>query len=152
MRDASTRLKAASRAAIAAMLLAACALGGCASTGGPASGAVAMAGGGGGAPPPPNNPPAPPPRGRPPLAGRPPPPGETAGPPWPPWNRLIRRWRLPLGRGTLWTNRRPDPWLAQFAGPKRRKSGFSGHRLEHDPRFLRRIEQARNSLRAGRGM
>ena len=25
------------------------------------------------------------------------------------------------------------------------------YRLEHDPRFLRRIEQARNSLRAGRG-
>jgi len=24
------------------------------------------------------------------------------------------------------------------------------YRLEHDPRFLRRIEQARNSLRAGR--
>jgi hypothetical protein len=47
MRDASTRLKAASRAAIATMLLAACALGGCASTGGgPASGAFAMAGGG----------------------------------------------------------------------------------------------------------
>lgn len=47
MRDASTRLKAASRAAIAAMLLAACALGGCASTaGGPASGAFAMASGG----------------------------------------------------------------------------------------------------------
>jgi hypothetical protein len=47
MRDVSTRLKAASRAAIAAMLLAACALGGCASTGGgPASGAFAMAGGG----------------------------------------------------------------------------------------------------------
>jgi hypothetical protein len=47
MRDTSTRLKAASRAAIAAMLLAACALGGCASTGGgAASGAFAMAGGG----------------------------------------------------------------------------------------------------------
>ena len=47
MRDASTRLKAASRAAIAAMVLAACALGGCASTGGgAASGAFAMAGGG----------------------------------------------------------------------------------------------------------
>lgn len=47
MRDASTRLKAASRAAIAAMLLAACALGGCASTGGgAASGAFAMASGG----------------------------------------------------------------------------------------------------------
>src|SRR5215470_8380527 len=47
MRDASTRLKAASRAAIAATLLAACALGGCASTGGgAASGAFAMAGGG----------------------------------------------------------------------------------------------------------
>jgi hypothetical protein len=47
MRDASTRLKAASRAAIAAILLAACALGGCASTGSsPASGAFAMAGGG----------------------------------------------------------------------------------------------------------
>src|SRR5215470_1919260 len=47
MRDASTRLKAASRAAIAAMLLAACALAGCASTGGgAASGAFAMAGGG----------------------------------------------------------------------------------------------------------
>jgi prevent-host-death family protein len=25
------------------------------------------------------------------------------------------------------------------------------YRLEHDPRFLRRIEQARKSLRAGRG-
>lgn len=25
------------------------------------------------------------------------------------------------------------------------------YRLEHDPRFLRRIEQARESLRAGRG-
>jgi len=47
MRDASTRLRAASRAAIAAMLLAACALGGCASTGsGAAGGAFAMAGGG----------------------------------------------------------------------------------------------------------
>ena len=46
MKDASTRLKAVSRAAIAAALLAACALGGCASTGGPASGAFAMASGG----------------------------------------------------------------------------------------------------------
>ena len=47
MRDASTRLKAASRAAIAGVLLAACALGGCASTGGgAASGAFAMASGG----------------------------------------------------------------------------------------------------------
>jgi prevent-host-death family protein len=27
-----------------------------------------------------------------------------------------------------------------------------GYRLEHDPRFLRRIEQARESLRAGRGV
>jgi hypothetical protein len=26
------------------------------------------------------------------------------------------------------------------------------YRLEHDPRFLKRIEQARNSLRAGRGV
>jgi hypothetical protein len=26
------------------------------------------------------------------------------------------------------------------------------HRLEHDPRFLRRIEQARNSLQAERGI
>ena len=26
------------------------------------------------------------------------------------------------------------------------------YRLEHDPRFLHRIEQARNSLRAGRGI
>ena len=26
------------------------------------------------------------------------------------------------------------------------------YRLEHDPRFLERIEQARNSLRAGRGV
>jgi prevent-host-death family protein len=26
------------------------------------------------------------------------------------------------------------------------------YRLENDPRFLRRIEQARNSLKAGRGM
>jgi prevent-host-death family protein len=26
------------------------------------------------------------------------------------------------------------------------------YRLEHDPRFLRRIEQARESLRAGRGV
>jgi hypothetical protein len=26
------------------------------------------------------------------------------------------------------------------------------YRLENDPRFLRRVEQARNSLRAGRGI
>ena len=26
------------------------------------------------------------------------------------------------------------------------------YRLEHDPRFLRRVEQARRSLRAGRGV
>ena len=26
------------------------------------------------------------------------------------------------------------------------------YRLEHDPRFLQRIEQARNNLRAGRGV
>jgi prevent-host-death family protein len=26
------------------------------------------------------------------------------------------------------------------------------YRLEHDPRFLNRVEQARNSLRAGRGV
>jgi hypothetical protein len=26
------------------------------------------------------------------------------------------------------------------------------YRLEHDPRFLRRIEQARSSLRSGRGV
>ena len=26
------------------------------------------------------------------------------------------------------------------------------YRLEHDPRFLRRVESARNSLRAGRGI
>ena len=26
------------------------------------------------------------------------------------------------------------------------------YRLEHDPRFLRRVEQARGSLRAGRGV
>ena len=26
------------------------------------------------------------------------------------------------------------------------------YRLEHDPRFLRRVEQARNSLRAGKGI
>jgi prevent-host-death family protein len=26
------------------------------------------------------------------------------------------------------------------------------YRLEHDPRFLRRVESARNSLRAGRGV
>ncbi len=26
------------------------------------------------------------------------------------------------------------------------------YRLEHDPRFLRRVEQARNSLRAGHGV
>jgi prevent-host-death family protein len=26
------------------------------------------------------------------------------------------------------------------------------YRLEHDPRFLRRVEEARNSIRAGRGV
>jgi len=29
---------------------------------------------------------------------------------------------------------------------------WCAYRLEHDPRFLRRIEPARNSLRGGRGM
>src|SRR5260370_10354488 len=32
------------------------------------------------------------------------------------------------------------------------KEDWFEYRLEHDPRFLRRIEQARNSLRAGRGI
>jgi mRNA interferase RelE/StbE len=60
-------------------------------------------------------------------------------------------------------------WLAQFGNPEWRKFPLSeikddlSHyfreaetqelvitRFEHDPRFLRRIEQARNSLRAGR--
>jgi len=31
------------------------------------------------------------------------------------------------------------------------EEGWFDYRLEHDPRFLRRGEQARNSLRAGRG-
>jgi hypothetical protein len=35
---------------------------------------------------------------------------------------------------------------------KIRKSGVKEYRLENDPRFLRRIEQARDSLRAGRGL
>ena len=46
MRDASTKLRTISRAAIAAVLLATCALGGCASTGSSTGGAFAMAGGG----------------------------------------------------------------------------------------------------------
>jgi hypothetical protein len=46
MRDASTNLRAISRAAIAAVLLAACALGGCASTGSSPGGAFALATGG----------------------------------------------------------------------------------------------------------
>ncbi|MFO1111432.1 MAG: hypothetical protein U1E61_19845 [Bradyrhizobium sp.] len=46
MRDASPKLRAVSRAAIAVVLLAACALGGCASGGGSAGGAFAMASGG----------------------------------------------------------------------------------------------------------
>jgi prevent-host-death family protein len=32
------------------------------------------------------------------------------------------------------------------------EEGWSEYRLEHDRRFLRRIEQARNSVRAGRGV
>lgn len=33
-----------------------------------------------------------------------------------------------------------------------RKEDGPEYRLENDPRFLRRIEQARDSLRAGRGV
>ena len=33
-----------------------------------------------------------------------------------------------------------------------RKAGVKEYRLENDPRFLRRIEQARGSLQAGRGV
>jgi prevent-host-death family protein len=32
------------------------------------------------------------------------------------------------------------------------EEGWFEYRLEHDPRFLRRIEQARNGVRAGRGV
>ena len=32
------------------------------------------------------------------------------------------------------------------------EEGWFEYRLEHDPRFLQRVEQARNSLRAGRGV
>lgn len=39
----------------------------------------------------------------------------------------------------------PNPFVAF-------KRGRFDDRLENDPRFLRRIEQARKSLRAGRGV
>lgn len=38
------------------------------------------------------------------------------------------------------------------AGVLRFESEDDWYRLEHDPRFLKRVERARNSLRAGRGV
>ena len=43
---------------------------------------------------------------------------------------------------------RPAGVLIGFAS----EDDWFEYRLEHDPRFLRRIEQARESLRAGRGV
>jgi hypothetical protein len=57
-------------------------------------------------------------------------------------------------------DRRPTPGSRRLRNRQRPAGvliGFESeedwfeYRLEHDPRFLRRIEQARNSLRAGRG-
>jgi prevent-host-death family protein len=45
-------------------------------------------------------------------------------------------------------HRKPAGVLVGFES----EEGWSEYRLEHDPRFLRRIEQARNSVRAGRGV
>jgi hypothetical protein len=39
-----------------------------------------------------------------------------------------------------------------MAHPTQKSETKEVSRLEHDPRFRRRIEQARNSLRAGRGV
>jgi hypothetical protein len=49
-------------------------------------------------------------------------------------------------------DRHHAPWQARrvLIGFESEEDWFE-YRLEHDPRFLRRIEQARNSLRAGRG-
>jgi prevent-host-death family protein len=43
---------------------------------------------------------------------------------------------------------RPAGVLVAF----RSEDDWFDYRLEHDPRFLRRIEQSRRSLRAGRGI
>jgi prevent-host-death family protein len=45
-------------------------------------------------------------------------------------------------------NGRPAGLLIGFAS----EGEWLDYRLENDPRFLRRIERARNSLRAGRGV
>ncbi len=45
-------------------------------------------------------------------------------------------------------NGKPAGVLIGFAS----EDDWLDYRLENDPRFLRRIEQARNSLRAGRGV
>jgi hypothetical protein len=39
-----------------------------------------------------------------------------------------------------------------MGSPRNSWAYLTDYRLEHDARFLRRIEQARNSLRAGRGV
>src|SRR6266568_5090759 len=51
-----------------------------------------------------------------------------------------------------------ESWLAQYGKPAGVLIGFESEddwfdfRLEHDPRFLERVESARKSLRAGRGV
>ena len=50
------------------------------------------------------------------------------------------------------TGRKPHGMKEIF--PSEAKDDLSRHprEIQHDPRFLRRIEQARNSLRAGQGV
>jgi len=80
-----------------------------------------------------------------------------------------RKWRRSRGLASACRPRgRPVPYLREaekqeivitrHGKPAGVLIGFESeedwfdYRLEHDPRFLRRIEQARNSLRGGRGM
>jgi prevent-host-death family protein len=62
---------------------------------------------------------------------------------------LSRFLREAEGEGIVITrNGKPTGSLIGFGS----ENDWLDYRLEDDPRFLRRIEQARNSLRAGRGV
>ena len=57
--------------------------------------------------------------------------------------------RLKAGHGGFTVAKKvPKPGLIGFSS----EDDWFDYRIENDPRFLKRIEQARESLRAGRGV
>ena len=62
--------------------------------------------------------------------------------------RLVGEWTFETEEVVITRHGKPAGLLIGFAS----EDDWREYQLEHDPRFLQRIERARKSLRAGRGV